>query len=114
MLIVASRDGGCRRNAVRLSAQQNASSSSCVGRAAPTLGLIDVYVPSNPFNALANSIIPAVVLFSSAVGLALIGLENKQGLLAGLRVLEGAIVRITNFVIRTTRNNFLTGHFQAM
>ncbi len=66
------------------------------------LGLIDVYVPSNPFNALANSIIPAVVLFSSAVGLALIGLENKQGLLAGLRVLEGAIVRITNFVIRTT------------
>ncbi len=66
------------------------------------LGLIDVYVPSNPFNALANSIIPAVVLFSSAVGLALIGLENKQSLLAGLRTLEGAIVRITNFVIRTT------------
>jgi Na+/H+-dicarboxylate symporter/ABC-type amino acid transport substrate-binding protein len=66
------------------------------------LGLIDVYVPSNPFNALANSIIPAVVLFSSAVGLALIGLENKQSLLAGLRTLEVAIVRITNFVIRTT------------
>jgi len=67
-----------------------------------SLGLIDVYVPSNPFNALANSIIPAVVLFSSAIGLALIGLENRQGLLAGLRTLETAIVRITNFVIRTT------------
>jgi Na+/H+-dicarboxylate symporter/ABC-type amino acid transport substrate-binding protein len=67
-----------------------------------SLGLIDVYVPSNPFNALANSVIPAVVLFSSAVGLALIGLENRQSLLAGLRTLEKAIVRITNFVIRTT------------
>jgi Na+/H+-dicarboxylate symporter len=66
------------------------------------LGLIDVYVPSNPFNALANSVIPAVVLFSSAVGLALIGLDNKQDLLGGLRTLEKAIVRITNFVIRTT------------
>jgi len=66
------------------------------------LGLIDVYVPSNPFNALANSIIPAVVLFSSAIGLALIGLDSKRGLLVSLRTLEKAIVRITNFVIRAT------------
>jgi len=86
-----------------LPAQQNAFFfSHALVEPRQSLGLIDVYVPSNPFNALANSIIPAVVLFSSAVGLALIGLENRQGLLAGLRTLEKAIVRITNFVIRTT------------
>jgi Na+/H+-dicarboxylate symporter len=64
--------------------------------------LTELYVPSNPFNALANAIVPAVVLFSAAVGVALIGIENKAALLANLRILEQAVVRVTRFVIALT------------
>ena len=34
---------------------------------------ISLYVPSNPFNSLANNVVPAVVLFSIVVGVAMIG-----------------------------------------
>ena len=64
--------------------------------------LTEIYVPANPFNALANAIVPAVVLFSSAVGVALIGIEGKAGLLGNLRTLEQAVVRVTRFVIGLT------------
>jgi Na+/H+-dicarboxylate symporter len=64
--------------------------------------LTELYVPSNPFHALANAIVPAVVLFSAAVGAALIGIENKAGLLDNLRILEQAVVRVTRFVIALT------------
>ena len=66
------------------------------------LGLIDTFVPANPFHALANAVVPSVVLFSCAVGVALIGLPRKRALLDALRTLEQAIVRVTQFVIRTT------------
>ena len=33
------------------------------------------FIPSNPFHSMANNIVPAVVLFSIAVGLALMGIE---------------------------------------
>ena len=66
------------------------------------LGLIDTFVPANPFHALANAVVPSVVLFSCAVGVALIGLPRKRALIEALRTLEKAIVRVTQFVIRTT------------
>jgi Na+/H+-dicarboxylate symporter/ABC-type amino acid transport substrate-binding protein len=66
------------------------------------LALHEIYVPSNPFNALANSVIPAVVLFSSAVGVALIGVKNKGTLLLNLQIIEDAVVRVTRFVISLT------------
>jgi Na+/H+-dicarboxylate symporter len=66
------------------------------------LALHEIYVPSNPFNAMANAVIPAVVLFSSALGVALIGVGNKATLLANLQILEQAVVRVTRFVIALT------------
>lgn len=59
---------------------------------------LTLFIPSNPFNALANNIVPAVVLFSIAVGVALIGMEEKQGVLNDLTILTQAIMRVTNFV----------------
>ena len=38
---------------------------------------VSLYIPANPFNALANTVVPAVVLFSLAVGIALIGIKKK-------------------------------------
>ncbi len=66
------------------------------------LALHELYVPSNPFHAMANAIVPAVVLFSSAIGVALIGVPGKATLLANLQVLEQAVVRVTRFVIALT------------
>ena len=64
--------------------------------------LVEAYVPANPFHAMANTVVPAVVVFSSAVGAALIGLAEKERLMAPLRVLNAAVVRVTGFVIRLT------------
>jgi Na+/H+-dicarboxylate symporter len=64
--------------------------------------IADVYFTANPFNSLSNAVVPAVVLFSSAIGIGLIGLEGKDRVLGGLRVLNGAIVRVTGFVVGLT------------
>jgi Na+/H+-dicarboxylate symporter/ABC-type amino acid transport substrate-binding protein len=60
------------------------------------------FIPSNPFHSLANNIVPAVVLFSIAVGLALMGIENKGPLIADFEILEEALKRVTKFVARLT------------
>jgi Na+/H+-dicarboxylate symporter len=60
------------------------------------------FIPSNPFHSMANNIVPAVVLFSIAVGLALMGIENKGPLIADFDILEEALKRVTKFVARLT------------
>jgi Na+/H+-dicarboxylate symporter/ABC-type amino acid transport substrate-binding protein len=62
----------------------------------------ELYIPANPFHALANSIVPAVVLFSAAVGIALIGIENKATLIDGLQIFLRALSRVTKFVVELT------------
>jgi Na+/H+-dicarboxylate symporter len=64
--------------------------------------LTDIYFTSNPFASLSQNIVPAVVLFSCLIGIGLIGMEGREGLLAPLRVWNHAIVRITGFVIELT------------
>lgn len=61
--------------------------------------LSELFVPANPFHAMANAIVPALVLFSTAVGLALIGVPGKASLLASLQALEQAVVGVTRFVL---------------
>jgi len=62
----------------------------------------DIYFTANPFASLSQNIVPAVVLFSCLIGVGLIGLKDKEGLIAPLRTWNKAIVRITNFVINLT------------
>ncbi len=59
-----------------------------------------LFLPSNPFHAMANTIVPAVVVFSIALGLALIPVKNKQNLIQQLDTLIEALTRITGFVAR--------------
>ena len=40
--------------------------------------LVDLYIPSNPFYSLANNVVPAVVLFSIVLGVAVIGTEPSR------------------------------------
>jgi Na+/H+-dicarboxylate symporter len=44
----------------------------------PAFNFIDLFIPSNPFYALSNNVVPAVVLLSVFFGVALIGIERKQ------------------------------------
>jgi Na+/H+-dicarboxylate symporter len=69
---------------------------------APPIDFVELYIPSNPFHSLANNVVPAVVIFSLAVGIALIGMDGKDSLLRGLHTLGGALLRVTNFVVRLT------------
>ena len=62
----------------------------------------DLFFTPNPFHALANTIIPAVVLFSCAIGIALIGSRDKSQALALLRTFDEAIGRVTHFVVGLT------------
>ena len=69
---------------------------------AAELDLLELYLPANPFHSLANNIIPAVVLFSIAIGAAIIGVEGKERLFAVLDVVTEALTRVTTFVARFT------------
>ena len=65
----------------------------------PPFNLVDLYIPANPFFALANNIVPAVVLFSMVVGVALIGLPRKQVLLDVLEAASDTLARAMRFVV---------------
>jgi Na+/H+-dicarboxylate symporter/ABC-type amino acid transport substrate-binding protein len=56
----------------------------------PPLDLVGLYIPANPFNALANNVVPAVVLFSALLGLALITVPHKEAALDAIRALTRA------------------------
>ena len=82
---------------------QNASffSTTLVERR-PPFNFVDLYIPSNPFYSLANNVVPAVVLFSVILGVALIGVPRKQALLDVLDAAYDALSRATRFVTTLT------------
>jgi ABC-type amino acid transport substrate-binding protein len=59
-------------------------------------------VPANPFFALANNIVPAVVLFSILLGVALIGMSNKAAVLEVLSGTATLLSRATKIITRLT------------
>jgi Na+/H+-dicarboxylate symporter/ABC-type amino acid transport substrate-binding protein len=63
---------------------------------------LSLYIPSNPFYSLANNIVPAVVLFSCLLGIALMGIERKAALIDALSVVERALARANRLVARLT------------
>ena len=63
---------------------------------------LGLYIPANPFFSLANNVVPAVVLFSIVLGVALIGIERKQGLIDVLSTVQDALARVTKLVIKLT------------
>lgn len=66
------------------------------------LNFVELYVSTNPFNALANSVVPAVVLFSVLVGVALIGVDGKESLIHVLQSATAAVGRVARFIVRLT------------
>jgi Na+/H+-dicarboxylate symporter/ABC-type amino acid transport substrate-binding protein len=66
----------------------------------PPFNLLGLYIPSNLFHSLSNNVVPAVVVFSLALGIALIGLEEKDVFLNSLSVIARGLGFITHFLIR--------------
>jgi Na+/H+-dicarboxylate symporter/ABC-type amino acid transport substrate-binding protein len=67
-----------------------------------TFKFIELYIPTNPFHALANGIVPGIVFFSVGIGVALIGIKEKAPLIEGLRIFLKALSRLTSFVVGLT------------
>jgi len=67
-----------------------------------SIDFVKLYIPANPFNAIANNMVPAVVIFCISIGVALIGIKNKQRLMDDMTILMEALSRVTNFVVRLT------------
>ncbi len=70
------------------------------------LNFVDLYIPSNIFASLANTIVPAVVLFSLLMGVAIISVKNKESFISlsdnivdGLQKVASYIAKLAPFGI---------------
>ena len=68
----------------------------------PQPDFIKLYLPANPFESLAENIVPAVVVFCIFLGTALVGLPGAKPLLDALDVLAVAINTINKMVVKLT------------
>lgn len=66
------------------------------------LDFASLLIPDNIFSALANNVIPAVVVFSLLVGIALMSLPDKQNALSFLQTILEALTKITYWIARIT------------
>ncbi|MEM1367932.1 MAG: cation:dicarboxylase symporter family transporter [Cyanobacteria bacterium P01_H01_bin.15] len=64
------------------------------------IDFVELFLPSNPFAAMANTIIPSVVTFSIAMGLSLIVLDDKKIVITYLEKIVESLLVITRFVAR--------------
>ncbi len=69
---------------------------------AKEVDFIDLYIPVNPFRSMAQTVVPAVAIFSVVVGIALISIEEegKRVFLEMLDVMSLALTRVAVMVVR--------------
>ncbi|QDV53663.1 cation:dicarboxylate symporter family transporter [Gimesia fumaroli] len=79
--------------------QKGAFFSTSIIEGPKTESLYDLFVPANPFFSLANNAVPAVVLFSIGVGIALSSIPRREHLLDPLSVAVSALMRLNRFVV---------------
>jgi len=64
--------------------------------------LFELYLPANIFYSLSNNLVPAVVFFSILVGVALISVEDKSGVLPIFDGLADAMSKINAAIVQLT------------
>ena len=74
--------------------------SSAITNPPAEVDLLELFIPSNFFAALAENHVPAVVVLCLFAGLALAGLKDRQVVIAQLDVLAKMLVRVSGFVTR--------------
>jgi Na+/H+-dicarboxylate symporter/ABC-type amino acid transport substrate-binding protein len=75
--------------------------SPMIGEAAGA-NLLELYLPHNIFYSLSNNLVPAVVLFSIFMGIALISVDQKDTVLPIFDSLSAALGRINSMVVSFT------------
>ncbi len=66
----------------------------------PPFDFLSLYIPSNLFHSLSSNTVPAVVVFSVALGVAVIGLKEKTTFLQSLSVVVDGLGRITGSIVQ--------------
>ncbi|WP_339734446.1 cation:dicarboxylase symporter family transporter [uncultured Gimesia sp.] len=79
--------------------QKGAFFSTSIIEGPKTESLYNLFVPANPFFSLANNAVPAVVLFSIGVGIALSSIPKREHLLDPLSVAVSALMKLNRFVV---------------
>ncbi|TAA45054.1 cation:dicarboxylate symporter family transporter [Corallincola spongiicola] len=75
--------------------------STSVITSPPPVNYYDLYIPANPFKSLAIGAIPAVVIFSIALGISFINMEGREPVIAFMDVVGKGLSRVTNFMVKT-------------
>lgn len=79
--------------------QKGAFFSTSIIEGTQNESLYDLFIPANPFFSLANNAVPAVVIFSIGLGIALSSLSNREHLLDPLMVAVQALMKLNRFVV---------------
>ncbi len=61
---------------------------------------IQLFIPANPFNALANNTVPAVTIFSILCGLTLMNISHKKNLLNLLEISSEVLSKLTRMLVK--------------
>jgi Na+/H+-dicarboxylate symporter/ABC-type amino acid transport substrate-binding protein len=68
----------------------------------PPLDFAQLLIPDNIFFDLANNVVPAIVIFSLLIGIALMYIKEKEVMMRGLENLVQALTYITSWIARIT------------
>lgn len=67
-----------------------------------SINFAELLIPENIFFSLSNNIVPAVVIFSVLIGIALMHLKQKEMLMSSLQTIVDALTRVTSWISRIT------------
>jgi len=82
--------------------EQGAFFSSLLVTSAPKIDFLQLFIPANPFQSLAQNAVPAVVLFSMLFGTACIGYKDHKSLLNNFSHIAKILLRVNSFVVILT------------
>ncbi len=68
----------------------------------PKLDFAELLIPDNIFFDLANNVVPAIVIFSLLIGIALMFIKEKEILMKGMENVVQVLTRITSWIARIT------------
>lgn len=80
--------------------QQGSFFSTADAAEAPAFDLLALFVPFNIFESLSSNFVPGVVVFSIFLGLALMTMDKKQGLIDLLDTVGAALLQVNGMVVK--------------
>ena len=63
---------------------------------------LELFIPANPFDSLADNEVPAVVVFCMLMGISMISINNKQEFLRLVDLLSESMSKVTKIVVKLT------------